>query len=177
VRAQSIIIAAFMRHWINRAAFTEDAGPGRLAELGRMFGMMADEHLQECDDEVLPGLCEPVGAAGSHFHCVRSSFAEGMQPGTRIAEGFTAVYGAAQNGRKSIVPFLLGCEGRGFDGPVSGDDGTPLYMAWLLPDFDSLKEVATDQAAIQSFKVETIVVINIRNQNRDRSPTFAVERA
>jgi hypothetical protein len=94
---------------LREAAFAEDAGSGRLAELGRLFGMMADEDLVECDDEVFPGLCEADHGAQSCFQI-----------------------------------------------------------------FDRLMEGVTDWAVIESFKVETIVANNIRNQIRDQRPTFVV---
>jgi hypothetical protein len=52
---------------LREAAFAEDAEPGSLAELGRLFGMMAAEDLVECDDEVLSGLCEADDGVDGFF--------------------------------------------------------------------------------------------------------------
>jgi hypothetical protein len=83
---------------------------------------------QYCGEGLLPGGDELVGAAAAGDEAwVRATIAEGVRPGTRITDGFTAIYGAAEYGRESVVRFLLECEDSGFDAPVGGDDWTLLY--------------------------------------------------
>jgi hypothetical protein len=45
-----------------RESFAEDAGPGHLAELERLFGMMAELNLLECDDAFPGSVKSGVGA-------------------------------------------------------------------------------------------------------------------
>jgi hypothetical protein len=57
-----------------------------------------------------------------------------------------------------------------FPGLCEADDGADGCFQIC----DRLMEGVTDRAVIESFKVETIVAINIRNQIRDQRPTFVV---
>jgi hypothetical protein len=65
---------------------------------------------------------------------------------------------------------LVDCDDEVFPGLCQADDGAQ----GCFQIFDSLMEGVTDRAVIESFKVETIVAINFRDQIRAGRPTFVV---